>query len=150
MSGTPQKQHTTPAKLLWGHRSELHQLRSSRKGQTGTRSPFLWVLCVCRGEGELEGNVLEMLTWSCCFNAVLGPLAAAAFTGGICHNLAQNKSKCWCWVFSCCLCQGLLELVKVRSQERFAGRAALAGGGKGSWVMLCALWEPGRAQSCIL
>lgn len=66
MSGTPRKQHTTTAKLHRGHRSELHQLKSSRKGQTGTGSPSLCVLCVCRGEGEAgrkcSGNVmLELL-----------------------------------------------------------------------------------------
>lgn len=82
--------------------------------------------------GRLEGNVLEMFLWRCCFNAVLGPLAAAAFTGGICHNLALKTHKCWCWVFSCCPCRGWLELGKVRSrlpQERLS-REISSGRGK--------------------
>lgn len=71
-----------------------------------------------RGEGELEGNVLEMFCWRCCFNAGLGPLAAAAFTGGTCHSveLRLGETRMLVLGFSCSHCQGLPGLGKVTSQ----------------------------------
>lgn len=51
-------------------------------------------------------------------------------------------------MLSCCLWQGLLELGKVRAWERLPREMSSAWGreGQGSWVMLCDLREPGRAQ----
>lgn len=61
MSGTPLEQHTTSAELHRGHSSELYQLKSSRKGQTGTRSHIPVDSAYVEGWG---GSWKEMF-WKC-------------------------------------------------------------------------------------